>query len=183
MKSFLKNTDLKEGMLNEIFNLDSFILDVNLGLSFEQIKEIITDTIGVRSLNTTDIEVKIITTFYENAGGTEKTPAVEVMSFMYIVLTNDAFNLQPVVRAVINACHVHRLFSIAVERKIIVPIPLNITEIFNIEPEIFQWILKDTKINTTVSANPTEFFNFINDLLHNDKELSSLLNNLDIKLN
>lgn len=182
MFGFIKDADVKEGDLKDLFYIDT--LELTAGLMLDQIEYIGKQFKGLSNLNKNAIESMIFNYTFINSGGNESTPVREVAAYTYLLFTSPNLFLQNMISTVVSYIHVCNIYEYAYKNS--VEIPLSVLNAFRVminDPAVFELALngKDIKINSDLSKEGMDAFvnKAINDDTINSK-LKDILGDLNI---
>ena len=185
--NIIKNYELSAGPIKDVFNLDSFNLDT-MGISLTTLIELVEDADSDKEeVNTTHVEATVSELLFKSAGGSESTPASEVMAFSYLLYTTNFFEFKAMVNSIIMGWHILRIFNRAIAKDIDIHIGYS---------EIMQEMVNDNALYMSIVSltgikfllqNDSDTLN-IDDLISKlykgeDDTLNGLLKDLNITKN
>ena len=183
MKTFIKDVNIVEGPIDEVFNIDSLKHDYVPGISIKEIWSIYDNIPAQIELNTTYIEVEVCRYMMESIGVTENTPVGEVAALSYLLLFTNSFGFEVISQFVIKGAHTNNLCKLAIEKGVSIPKTV-ITQCKNAinNTSLFDSIMTANDIRVESNSPTISIDEFLTSLTGSD-DLIEILKNLDINLN
>lgn len=186
MIGFLKQNNLlnEKGAhaITDVFHLDS--LDVTTNLEPHQILTIIAENSITELANVDKLSDIIFRYRFLNAGGTEETPASEIIAFSFLLFTQDSFNYHAEIKKIMVALGFTRILNFIEAEGIAIPSMLVLDTAKMLGDELWLALTDGKKFEVDNDATPFDVMQFMKNLTSRDsvakRELYAIFSNLNI---